>query len=295
MIPISFEELKRSNVLVTGTNQQGKSRLAMAISDKLMREEWQILVFDNVGHWKNVSSIPCYVQVSENNLKYVIPRDQSVIYDISRLLPQNQKDFVETVLADLWNRKLDGSMPKWTLIIFEEAQLYMRNTRSLVSQNIMRIFSVGANHKIRTLAISPSLTGLDSEFIRLTGQRYHFRLGLELNAKKRFKGYYGGDWLRVAVEALDVGYCLYFINNKLKVHKMPLFTSSVQPRPYRIKPIIRQEPQIKARSKSILQVVSDLVSYPFGGSIQHSTAISTDQEDRQEDEQEEIDGILFLE
>jgi len=295
MIPLSLEELKKSNVLVTGTNQQGKSRLAMAISDKLISEEWQILIFDNVGHWKNTSSIPYYIQISENNLKYVIPKDQSIIYDISRLLPQNQKDFVEVVLADLWQRKLDGKMPKSTLIVTEESQLYCRHLRSLSAQNFMRIFSVGANYGIRCLAITPTLTGLDPEFIRLTSQRYHFREGLEVGAKRRFKSYYGGDWLKVALE-LDVGYCIYYLNGKLKVYGIPLFTSSVQSQPYKIKPIIRSEPQIKAKSKSILQVVTDLVSYPFGGSIDHTTTCTEQSNyDREDDEQEELDGILFTE
>jgi len=77
MIPISFEELSKSNCLVTGQNQTGKSLLAMSISDKAISENWQILVLDNVGHWKNKSSIPYYLQISENNLKYVIPKEQA--------------------------------------------------------------------------------------------------------------------------------------------------------------------------------------------------------------------------
>jgi len=247
-IPLDIAELKKSNVLITGTNQQGKSRLAMAIADTLqlqgIAENWQIICFDNVGHWKNKSSIPHYLEVSENSLRFVLPEEESIIFDISKLLPVFQKEFVENVLADLWTKKLNGEMPRWTLIIFEESHLYMRNTRSLVSQNIMRIFSVGANHRIRTLAISPSLTGVDPEFIRLTGQRYHFKLGLELNAKRRFKGYYGKD-MELIAENLDVGFCIYYLNGKLKVHGIPLFETEHKPRPYAIKPIIRETPKKK--------------------------------------------------
>jgi hypothetical protein len=294
--PLDVEEAKKSNILVTGINQQGKTKLSMAVADKLQSQEWQVIVFDNVGVWKNKSSVPKYFQVSENSMRYVLPKEESIVYDISRLLPSYQKEFVEIVLADLWQYKLSGKMPKWTLIIFEESQLYMRNTRSLVSQNIMRIFSVGANHKIRCLAITPSLTGIDAEFIRLTQQRYHFKLGLEINAKRRFRGYYGKDWQRVATE-LDVGFCIYYLNGKLQVYGLPLFESSIVPTPYTVKPIIRQEPQIRAKKKGIFRVISDLVTFPFGTNIDHSTVTCTDQEsiDRQEDELEEIDGILFLE
>jgi len=231
--PLSTEESKRSNILVTGTNQQGKSRLAMAIADILINEGWQVILFDNVGHWKHKSSIPLYFEVSENSMRYVIPKNSSIVYDISFLLPSFQKEFVENVLADVWRYRLMGETDKQILIVFEEAHLYMQNIRSLLGQNLMRICSVGANHKIRTLAISPSLTGLDVEFIRLAQQRYHFKLGCELNAKRRFRGYYSKDWCRVA-ENLDVGYCIYYINGKLQVYGLPLFESNITPKPCRI-------------------------------------------------------------
>lgn len=247
--PLSTEEAKKSNILVTGTNQQGKSRLAMAIADKLMSESWQVIVFDNVGIWKNKSSIPLYFEVSENSMRYVIPKNSSIIYDISYLLPSYQKEFVENVLADLWRNRLRGETDKQTLIVFEESHLYMRNIRSLLGQNLMRICSVGANHKIRTLAISPSLTGLDTEFIRLCQQRYHFKLGCELNAKRRFRGYYSKDW-QVVAENLDVGYCIYYINGKLKVHGIPLFESNTTPKPYRI-------PKTTQKKRSLWRVIKD--------------------------------------
>ncbi len=115
----------------------------------------------------------------------------------------------------------------------------------------MRVFSVGANHKIRTLAITPSLTGLDPEFIRLTGQRYHFRLGLELNAKRRFKGYYGKDW-EIVAENLDVGYCIYYLNGILKVYGIPLFKTEYTPTLYRIKAIVKEE-LLRPKKKGILE------------------------------------------
>lgn len=289
-IPFSVQEAKKSNILVTGINQQGKSRLAMAIADTLQNQgisdNWQVIIFDNVGIWKNRSSIPHYLEVNENSLRYVLPKEESIIYDISRLLPVFQKEFVENVLADLWTKKLDGEMPRWTLIIFEEAHLYMRNTRSLVSQNIMRVFSVGANHKIRTLAISPSLTGIETEFIRLTGQRYHFRLGLELNAKRRFKGYYGKDWELIA-ENLDVGFCIYYLNGELQVHGIPLFETEYLPEPVKIKPIIRET--LKPKKKGLLRIFTGLTK------PNRFVRDVTPQEDLDNELEEEEDFILVAE
>lgn len=82
--------------------------------------------------------------------------------------------------------------------------------------------SVGANWKIRSLGITPDLSLIDPAFIRLCQQRYHFRLGNEPNAKRRFRAYYGLDWCHV-VQGLDVGFCIYMHKDRLEVWKIPLF------------------------------------------------------------------------
>jgi hypothetical protein len=190
-----------------------------------------VIVFDNVGHWKNQSSIPVYYTVSETTMKYILPR-HSMIYDISLLLPSYQKEFCEMVLKDVWNTRINRQINRWTLIVFEEFQLYAKNVRGNVSQNILRIMSVGANHKIRCLGITPDLSLIDCAFIRLTNQRYHFRLGNEPNAKRRFRAYYGSDWCRIGL-TLDVGCLINYLNEKLKVRCIPLFESKIRPEPYR--------------------------------------------------------------
>jgi hypothetical protein len=166
IMPFDFSEAKKSNILLSGTNQQGKSLCAMAISDLLMRyvkSPWQVIVFDNVGHWKEKSSVPIFYKVSEATMRYVLP-EHSIIYDISLLLPSYQKEFAEMVLNDLWKRKVEEKSKRWTLIVFEEFQLYAKNVRGNVSQNILRIMSVGANHKIRCLGITPDLSLVDCAF-----------------------------------------------------------------------------------------------------------------------------------
>ena len=231
--PFDFEEIKKSNILVSGTNQQGKSLCAMLISDVLLRnypDTWQIIVFDNVGHWKRKSSIPYYQVVNENSLRFVLP-SSSIIFDISLLLPSYQKEFVENVLNDLWQIRVTKEHNHWCLIAFEEFQLYAKNIRGNVSQNILRICSVGANYGIRTLGITPDMSLIDCAFIRLAQQRFHFKLGNEPNAKRRFSAYYGKDWTYTA-RNLDVGFAIYVNKEKLKVWKIPLFISDIRPRPY---------------------------------------------------------------
>jgi hypothetical protein len=220
--PIDLEECRKSNILITGTNAQGKTLAAMQICDILINNNWQCLVFDSSGIWKSKSSIPDVCTVRKKKDKVRMYLDRSMIFDISLLLPRDQKKFLEQILSQIWVLRVLQRPQRWCLIVLEEAHLYMRNIRGLVSQNLMRICSVGRNWKIRTLAISPSLTGLDCEFVRLAQQRYHFRLGNEVNAKRRFRSYYGLDWCREC-QNLDVGFALYVNKEKLEVWKIPEF------------------------------------------------------------------------
>ncbi len=250
-MPFDLSEAKKSNILISGTNQQGKTLAAMAISDLLKNEEWQIVVFDNVGHWKEKSSIPYYFRISETTMKYILT-EQSIIYDISLLLPSYQKEVVEGILNDIWQKRVVSKPTKWLLVVFEEFQLYAKNVRGNVSQSILRTMSVGANHKIRCLGITPDLSLIDCAFIRLTGQRYHFRLGNEPNAKRRFNAYYGKDYTMVCKD-LDVGFCLYYINEKLKVWKLSEFQSNIKPMPF-------VEPKKQKKRKGILETIFDVLT-----------------------------------
>jgi len=266
-LPLSLSECKKSNLLLTGCNQQGKSLTAMQICDVLMLNNWQILCMDSVGVWKEKSSIPTFFTVSEKTMRYVLPKRESIIFDISMLLPSYQREFIEAILNDVWQFRVKQKPKHWCMIVLEEAHQYMRNLRGLVSQSLMRICSVGANHGIRTLAISPSLTGIDTEFRRLSGQRFHFRILPEANAKRRFASIYSKDWYRV-VKHLDVGFAIYYLNERMRVVKIPLFQSNIQPMPYR-------EP-VKPKPKGIIHRIL--------------TALNGS-EDEEPEEDEEFDDI----
>lgn len=218
--PIDLKECKRSNILISGTNQQGKSLCAMSISDLLMRNDWQVIAFDSVGIWRHKSTIPNYVSVTDKDQNVFFAK--SSIYDLSMLKLKNQKHFVERFLEELWLLRVISKTDKWLLVIFEEFQMMAKNLRGELSQNILRIMSVGANHNVRCLGITPDLSLIDCAFIRLSQQRYHFKLGNEPNAKRRFRAYYGFDNTRIAQD-LDVGFCLYVLRDKIGIYKIPLF------------------------------------------------------------------------
>jgi len=221
-LPLDFLECERSNLLVSGCNQQGKSLTAMAISSLLERQGWQVVVFDNSSVWKQKSNIAtCYV-VNETVSDYLLSTHDSAIFNISLLTSEQQKSFVETVLRNIWNLRIKLKLDTWLLLVFEEFQLYAKNVRGSLSQNLLRIMTVGANLRIRVLGITCDLALVDPAFIRLCQQRYHFKLGNEPNANQRFRRYYGEDWLKEALK-LNIGECVYVNNDKLSLAKIPLF------------------------------------------------------------------------
>ena len=69
--------------------------------------------------------------------------------------------------------------------------------------------------------------------LRLSQQRYQFRLPNELNTLKRFKSLYGKQWVKIALN-LKVGQCLYYLNEQIRKVKVPLFHSNIKPQNYQV-------------------------------------------------------------
>ena len=237
-IPLDIQEAMKSNILVSGSNATGKSRLGAGICSALQTFNWKIVAFDNTGIWKQISDLPTSYLVTKNR-NYDEAREEwyfpfpteSMIFDTSLLLPIQQKSFVNDVLERIWNAQVWNPQNQWTLIATEEAQLFLRDIRGISAQNILRCASAGRNHKIRVLAVTPDLALIDSAFIRLTNQRYHARISSEENGLRKFRNYYGLDNCRIARE-LDLGYFLYYLNDKIKIIHVPLFQPSRLPEPY---------------------------------------------------------------
>lgn len=216
-----FNEQKKSNTLITGMNQVGKSRLAMLLASTLRENGFNVVAFDNSGAWKNVSDLPNYSLVSKENKANISP-SRNMLLDISLLRPSDQRTFVDQVLEYFWLTHVNADRKEWQIIVLEEFQLYGRWLRGRLSENIYRIMSVGANQKIRIIAITPSMSLIDPLFIRLCAQRFHFRLSVEENSLRKFRRYYGGDFTRI-VQSLDVGFCLHYLKGKIRIVKVPLF------------------------------------------------------------------------
>jgi len=234
-IPFDIEEAKKSNTLISGTNNTGKSRLACGICSVLKRFDWRLIVFDNSGVWREISDLP-FVHTIEGN-KFPL-EDLDIIYDLSFLTPRNQRLAVDKFFEEYWNllRRIPKKRRRQTLVVLEEFELYGRNAR--FSDNLHRAMHVGRNLKLRVLGITTDLALIDPSFIRLCQQRYHGRLGIEENSKRKFRNYYGKDYTRIACEGLGVGDFIYLLNNKLKVVNVPLFEAKTLPKPLNVKRVI---------------------------------------------------------
>jgi len=262
-IAFDIPEQQKSNTLICGGNATGKSLLAYGIASILQNLSWRIVAFDPVGNYQKISDIPTFYTIREAKNFDEVSKDwfypyptESMIYDMSLLIPDLQKSFVNDVLEKLWNTQVRLSTKQWTLIVLEESQLFMRNIRGSVAQNLLRVCSAGRNHKLRTLATSTDLALLDASFIRLTSQRYYSRINVEENARRKFRNYHGGDWLR-CVSELDLGFFVYMLRDKLKIIHVPLFEPKRLPEPYQVKP--RFYP-IQPKPKSLWQKLKELIT-----------------------------------
>ena len=233
---VDFEDLfdlaesKNTNTLISGTNYTGKTRLACAIGSMLHKLGFTVVVFDVSGIWKHISDLPYLSRPfrKRNNISYNRVDKANVIYDLSLLKTGETKRIIEIETEHLWNNRIDSetNTPLW--LIFEEAEIYLRNIRGNTSENVYRIVHAGRNLAIRTILITTDLALLDASVIRLCGIRFHGRLGIEENAKRKFRSYYGSDITHLA-EKLETGDFIRLHKGKLDTINVPLFETKNRP------------------------------------------------------------------
>lgn len=237
-----MREAQKGNLLISGANHSGKTRLACGLVSTLSKFGWQVKVFDTTSVWKEVSDLDQYVTIKEKSGYVDFPEtlDRNTIYDISSLVPSDAKHVVDSVTRSLWNRRLDFPylQSQWLMLVFEEAELYARNIRGKVAQNLYRIAHVGRNIKVRCLFVTTDLALIDPSIIRLCSQRFHGFLNIEENSKRKFRSYYGKDYTKIATEGLETGDFINLHKRKLRVITAPLFRSYRRPTEYKPQPQI---------------------------------------------------------
>lgn len=291
-----LEESFKTNLLVSGANASGKTKLSCSLASQFYKMGYTCIVVDISGAWKHVSDLPYYSKVTKVNNKIRIPKyeqNTSRIYDLSTLKLSETKQVVEKLSELIWNERIEQINPVPTFLFLEESEGFLKNIRGKQSESIYRLVHVGRNINVRCILITTDLALLDASVIRLCGIRLYGYLNPEENSKRKFRAYHGSDWCKIAMEGLDVGdfirYRQYNRKKPLDVISVPLFIRKTKPRIYiaepKIKPIIYTEP--KPQNK-LLKV--------FKGLTQENKFVRdvTPEEDLDNEIEEEEDAILFL-
>lgn len=233
-LSFNLKEAIQSNTLISGANHSGKSNLAFNIAS-VLQHYGQVIAIDSSGIWKRKSDIPLYFNIEYQSQPYPIMKCESIIYDTSHLRATEQRIFLNDLTDAIWYRNLENPQVK-TWLIVEESSNFCRNVRGQLSENILRIASVGRNIGVRMILLTVDLALLDTIFTRLSEQRFHGKLNIEANSKRRFKAYYGKDWQYIATHDLETGWFIWLSNGKLQIVKYPLFVNKRKPRRYIPKP-----------------------------------------------------------
>lgn len=255
-----LEQAKDTNILVSGANASGKTRLACGIASILHRLGFKVIVIDVSGAWKTVSDLPFYAKAYRFKEEIAIPQlETSGIYDLSDLKLSESRKIVEQISSEIWNS--NPRKPTW--LFLEEAETYLKNIRGLASEEIYRLVHVGRNRHIRTVLLTTDLALIDTSTIRLSGIRFHGFLNIEENSKRKFKAYYGKDYTRIAIEGLDAGDFIRLHKRKLDVISVDLFESKRKAKLYVSFEQTEQPQQTQYKQLNILQEIKMFLKSPL--------------------------------
>jgi len=227
-----LKEAKKTNILISGANASGKTRLACAISSMLNRLGYKVVVIDVSGVWKTVSDLPKLIKAYKFNEEIAIPETpfESHIVDLSMLKLSETKQIVEKISNQIWDSRQNQPNQKPMWLVFEEAELYLRNIRGTASESVYRMVHVARNIGVRCILLTVDLALLDASVVRQAGLRFHGFLNVEENSKRKFSSYYGKDYTRIAFEDLEAGDFIRLSGRKLDIISVPLFKPKHKPK-----------------------------------------------------------------
>jgi len=173
-LPFDEKQALLSNLLISGANASGKTRLACSIASKFYQSGYTVIVIDVSGTWKNLSDLPYFVKVSKVDGEIRIPKfeqNTSRIYDLSNLKLSETKQVLDALSEQIWNTRTNQENPVPTFLFLEEAEGFLKSIRGKDAENIYRLIHVGRNINVRCALITTDLALIDASVMQYPTSR----------------------------------------------------------------------------------------------------------------------------
>jgi hypothetical protein len=216
-------EAMRTTSFVSGSRGVGKSDICMRIAEQLQNHGITVIVFDPSCDWVKRSSIEQYFTVKPYSDLPIT--ETSIIFDISRLTPNEAQRSVERFCKTLFEFQIDNSAKRF-YIVFEEAQIYfpLAALSSRGTQNTMRLLTVGRNLGVSMCAVSQFPALVSKELVKHSGQLF-LGYASEPNTLAYWKGILGKK--AEDLKKLQNGQFVYFNRNKISLTEIEPYESDV--------------------------------------------------------------------
>jgi len=233
--PFDIQLAKDTGTLVTGARQHGKSTLTKHMICELRKRGYIVKVFDVAQVWHDVGIPVVIIRGNYFNIEDLNPME-SRVFDISRLYPLQQKEFVMNILSQDFAIYSENSLRTWLFYVLEEGQIVLpKSLKAMYAQEAMRTVSIGANYKTSYILTSQRPADLSTEAISRCGQLFigkHF----EENDIKKLSKYLGWKWTeaRERLSKLQKGQFIRFASKPELIQSstwMPIYSTRLELQP----------------------------------------------------------------
>lgn len=250
-IPFSSEAALRRGIFISGNKKSGKTNLMKIFADDLMGKVIKsdrvltkgqpikvvVKILDSSQAWLN-SSIPYYQVITFEEIigqKWENPININMIFELSKLMPMDQKIFIGEFLGDTFEFIVDNPIPHFIFVIVEEAQLILPSgsLRALYSQAALRHITVGRNYDLGSASLTQFAAMVSTNVIKQAGLCY-MGLAFEENDIRKLRNFIGWkkDKTRKIFSSLKIGEFVYLKTGRnataLKI-KTPEFIPKSEP------------------------------------------------------------------